>query len=192
MPDPLRTLLNRALESDDLAAIGTLVRDHPDLLHDPHRRPAITLARSVAAAELLLTLGAGVDTAAKWWAPGFYTRTVDLNVALLLLERGATLTIHAAAGLGLIDRIAAMLSADPSLVHAKGGDGCTPLHFSKDVATASLLLDHGAHIDARDEDHDSTPVQWLIGDVPQVVRFLLDRGAAPDIFLAAALGDRAL
>ena len=55
---------------------------------------------------------------------------------------------------------------------------------------AGMLLEHGARIDARDEDHDSTPAQWLIGEAPEVTRFLLDRGAAPDIFMAAALGER--
>jgi ankyrin repeat protein len=85
-----------------------------------------------------------------------------------------------------------MLDADPSLIDAKGCDACTPLHFARDVATARLLLERGARIDARDEDHDSTPVQWLIRDGRDVVRFLLGRGAAPDIFLASALGDRDL
>jgi hypothetical protein len=60
------------------------------------------------------------------------------------------------------------------------------------VAVAALLLDHGARIDARDEDHDSTPAQWLIGESPEVARFLLERGAKTDIFLAAALGDLAM
>jgi hypothetical protein len=66
------------------------------------------------------------------------------------------------------------------------------LHCAGTVAVAALLLDHGARIDARDEDHDSTPVQWLIGESPDVARFLLERGAKADIFLAAALGDVAL
>src|SRR4030095_8827105 len=82
--------------------------------------------------------------------------------------------------------------ADPALIDAKGCDACTPLHFSRDVATARLLLEHGARIDARDEDHESTPAQWLIGEAPDVVRFLLDRGAAPDIFIAAPPGDRSV
>jgi ankyrin repeat protein len=126
------------------------------------------------------------------WASGLYTRDVDPDVARQLVERGATLTVHAAAGIGLTDHLARMLDADPSLIDAKGGDACTPLHFSRDIATARLLLDRGARIDARDEDHDSTPVQWLIRDAPDVVRFLLDKGAGPDIFLATALGDRQL
>jgi hypothetical protein len=60
------------------------------------------------------------------------------------------------------------------------------------VTVAALLLDHGARIDARDEDHDSTPAQWRIGESPDVARCLLERGAKADIFLAAALGDLAL
>src|SRR5262245_55840492 len=130
-----------------------------------------------------------LQAVSEWWASGLHTREVDPQVARTLVERGATLTVHAAAGIGLTDHLARMLDADPSLIDAKGCDACTPLHFARDVATARLLLDRGARIDARDEDHESTPVQWLIRDAPDVVRFLLDRGAAPDIFLATALGD---
>ena len=101
-------------------------------------------------------------------------------------------TVHAAAEQGLVDRLRELLDADPSLIDAKGMDACTPLHFARTVEAAALLLERDARIDARDEDHESTPVQWLIRDAPDVVRFLLERGAAPDIFLAAALGDRGL
>jgi ankyrin repeat protein len=128
----------------------------------------------------------------EWWASGLHTRDVEPETARTLVDRGATLTVHAAAGIGLTDHLARMLDADPSLIDAKGCDACTPLHFARDVATARLLLERGARIDARDEDHDSTPVQWLIRDAPDVVRFLLDRGATSDIFLATALGDRNL
>jgi ankyrin repeat protein len=128
----------------------------------------------------------------EWWAPGFNTREIDAHLARQLVERGATVTVHAAAGLGLTDHLTRMLDADPSLIDAKGGDACTPLHFARNVETARLLLDRGARIDARDEDHESTPAQWSIREAPDVVRFLLDRGATPDIFLASALGDRDL
>jgi ankyrin repeat protein len=182
----------RALESDDVVAVEALLRDQPGLLNAPKVRPAVTAARSVATAERLLSLGAHVEAVGEWWASGMYTRAVAQDVGRLLVERGAALTVHAAAGLGLLDCLAEMLAADPSLIDAKGGDGCTPLHFSRDIATAKLLLEQGARVDARDEDHESTPAQWLIGDAPDVARFLLERGAAPDIFLATALGDRAL
>ncbi len=129
------------------------------------------------------------ELAGKFWASGFGADRVPVDVARRLVERGAPLSIHAAAAFGFDDHVAAQLSADPSLVHAKGGDGCTPLHFARDVRTAELLLAAGAAIDARDEDHDSTPAQWRIDKAPEVSRFLLERGASPDLFLAAALGD---
>jgi ankyrin repeat protein len=52
-----------------------------------------------------------------------------------------------------------------------------------------LLFDRGANIDARDDDHDSTPAQWRIGDAAEVARLLLAHGATADIFMAAGLGD---
>src|ERR1043165_7935110 len=100
--------------------------------------------------------------------------------------------VHEAARAGLVDELAGMLAADPSLIDAKGIDARTPLHCAGTVAVAALLLDHGARIDARDEDHDSTPAQWRICESPDVARYLLERGAKADIFLAAALGDLAL
>ncbi len=100
--------------------------------------------------------------------------------------------VHEAARAGLVDELSTMLAKDASLINAKGIDARTPLHCAGTVAVAALLLDYGARIDARDEDHDSTPAQWRIGESPDVVRFLLSRGAQADIFLAAALGDLAL
>jgi ankyrin repeat protein len=192
VPEQPYILLKHALEADDIVAAEAVIRAHPDLLNAPNARPAVTGARSVATADRLLSLGADVAAVGKWWAGGFGTRGVDTKVGRLLAERGAALTAHAAAGLGLTDHLEARLATDPSLIDAKGGDGCTPLHFARDVETARVLLDYGARVDALDEDHESTPVQWLIGDAQDVVRFLLERGAQPDIFLAAALGDRIL
>jgi hypothetical protein len=100
--------------------------------------------------------------------------------------------VHEAARAGLVESLAAMLAMDASLIDAKGMDARTPLHCAGTVEVAELLLDHGARLDARDEDHDSTPAQWRIGESPEVARFLLERGAKADIFLAAALGDLVL
>ena len=109
-----------------------------------------------------------------------------------MVEGRADQAVHEAALAGLTDKVAEMLAMDPSLIDAKGMDARTPLHCAGTVEVATLLLDHGARIDARDEDHDSTPVQWRISESPDVARFLLQRGAKADIFLAAALGDVAL
>jgi len=162
MATALRDLFLKCLRSESpLTNVEALVRDYPEL-------PEI--------------LG-------KSWESGFSTDHIPSAVARLLVSSGAPLSIHAAAAFGFIDSLASLLQADPSLIDAKGGDGCTPLHFSRDLATAEFLVSRGAYIDARDEDHDSTPAQWRIGKAPEVSRYLLEQGAAPDIFLAAALGD---
>src|SRR4051795_5835166 len=101
-----------------------------------------------------------------------------------MMQQNADQAVHEAAQAGLADKLAAMLAMDVSLIDAKGMDARTPLHCAGTVAVAALLLDHGARIDARDEDHDSTPAQWLIGESPEVARCLLERGAKADIFLA--------
>ncbi|HLK68529.1 MAG TPA: ankyrin repeat domain-containing protein [Bryobacteraceae bacterium] len=192
MPLPDRHLLIRALESDDRNAIAGLLPAHSDFLNVPDQRPLITWAQNRTTAQLLLEHGADVHTVGRWWASGFGTDKVRIEVADFLVERGAPLTVHAAAGLGLTDRLRKMLDSDPELVEAKGGDGCTPLHFARGLETAALLLERGARVDARDDDHDSTPAQWLIGRAPEVTRFLIEHGAAPDIFMATGLGDEAL
>lgn len=190
-----REQLRRAIESDDPAALEALDWARDSALDETAGcggRPPLALARSVEMAKALLARGASLDRLSETWAPGFSLRAVDQDVARHVLERGARLTVHAAAGLGLLDELERLLDGDPALVDAKGGDGCTPLHFARDEEVARMLLARGAKIDARDDDHDSTPAQWLIGDAPEVARFLLDQGATPDIFLAGALGDRAM
>jgi ankyrin repeat protein len=161
MVDP-RALVQKALQSDaPITTLEALIHEQPDL----------------------------TEAIGKSWADGFGTDQIPPPIARFLVDRGAKLSVHAAAGFGFTDSLAGLLRGDPLLVNAKGGDGCRPLHFARDVVTAQFLLDHGADIDSRDDDHDSTPAQWRVDKAPEVSRFLLDRGAAPDIFLAAALGD---
>ncbi|MGH9592580.1 MAG: ankyrin repeat domain-containing protein, partial [Bryobacteraceae bacterium] len=74
-------------------------------------------------------------------------------------------------------------------VHARGGDGQTPLHFASTIEIAEYLLAHGADIDARDIDHESTPAQYMVRDRQQIARYLVSRGCQTDILMAAALGD---
>ncbi|HEY7305121.1 MAG TPA: ankyrin repeat domain-containing protein [Bryobacteraceae bacterium] len=162
MNDSASDLLKKSLKSDSPEmAVEALVRNQPDL----------------------------PEAIGKCWANGFGTDHIPPAIARYLVANGAALSIHAAAAFGFTDHLANLLRGDPSLVHAKGGDGCTPLHFARDLPTAHILLEHGAEIEARDEDHNSTPAQWRIGKAPEVSRYLLDRGSSPDIFLAAALGD---
>lgn len=198
--ESVRDELSALIEADDRPGVDTLLDGHPEVqeaLRDPEfrwgGRPPLAAARSVETARRLLDRGARLEHVSRWWAPGFgVIKGVEADVGRHLVEQGAEVSPHAAAGLGLTHRLEEMIGADPDVVHAKGGDGCRPLHFARNLETARLLVEAGAELDARDEDHDSTPAQWLIGDAPDVARYLVDAGATPDIFLAAALGDRAL
>jgi hypothetical protein len=194
---PLATV-HRLVEADDLAGVSALLeRPRAELaavVSHSGISPAGIFAsvRSVGMADLLLENGLTVALVSAWWAPGFGLNRLPSEVAEHLVQRGAVLSPHAASALGLVERLRDLLDRQPDLVHAKGGDGCRPLHFSRDVPTTRLLLERGADIDARDDDHDSTPAQWRIGDAPEVTRFLLEHGARADLFMAAGLGDLGL
>jgi hypothetical protein len=116
-------------------------------------------------------------------------------VAERLLAAGAEPDACAAAAMDRADLLQRMLADDPARAHERGGDGQTPLHFARSTRVAELLLAAGADIDARDLDHRSTPAEWMLADGMdagrsrlEVARYLVERGASADIFLAAALG----
>ncbi len=99
----------------------------------------------------------------QWWAGG-YGVLDDCDPALVdfLVERGAVIDAHAAARLGKLPEPTDLVAADPEAVHARGGDGQTPLHFASTVDIAAFLLAHGAEIDALDVHHESTPAQYML------------------------------
>jgi hypothetical protein len=142
-----------------------------------------------ALVDVLLAAGANINQRSHWWAGGFHVLEDDHGLADFLIARGASLDTKSAAQLGRMDDLAALLAANPQSVHMRAGDGQTPLHVAPTVAIAEFLLEHGADIDARDVDHESTPAQYLVRSHPDVARFLVERGAHTDILLAAALGD---
>ena len=113
-------------------------------------RQALSSASPANAMQALLDEHPELPTAAsEAWADGFYCERIPPEIAALLVQRGAPLSPHAAAAFGFTDKLSAMLQADPSLVHAKGGDGCMPLHFARDIATAQLLLDQVPQLEHR-------------------------------------------
>jgi len=188
-----------AVEARDETRVRELVsRPHVRAhVNDPMfafgQRATHLAAKNERILEALVAAGADVNLKSDW-SNGPYTVLDNANedTARWLLAHGVALTPNAAARLGWLDDLKALVSADPALVHARGGDGQQPLHEAKTVAIAAFLLDHGADIDARCIDHKSTPAQYTLVDRPDVCRRLIERGATPDIFMAARLGDLAL
>jgi hypothetical protein len=189
-----------AVEAGDVDRVRELLRSHPDLVAAINApmfafdSPAVHVARTnLALLDLLLAHGADINARTSWERGGFgVLEQVSPGEAAPLIVRGARIDVWAAANLGMMSELAALIAGDPSLVHAKGGDGKRPLHFARTIEVARYLLEHGADIDACDDDHDSTPAQHLIGDRPEVAGFLVGQGARSDLLLAAALGDVAL
>src|SRR5437899_1697121 len=119
--------------------------------------PLITRVRTREMLDVLLEAGADINAKSRWWAGGFgLLHGAEPDLAAYAIQRGAIVDVHAAARLGMIGKLRELISADPALVHVRGGDGQTPLHFASTVEIANFLLDHGAHIDVRDRSEEHT------------------------------------
>jgi len=199
-PPDLVGALAAAVLAGDAARVRQLVQTNPELratLDDPMPGASFDGTALLTAVwrgnrdlvEALLEGGADINARSHWWAGGFGVLDHDGDLVPFLIARGATIDAHAAARMGRLDKLHELISADPALVHARGGDGQTPLHFAATVEAAAYLLDHGADIDARDIDHESTPAQYMVRDRQGVARYLVRRGCRTDILMAAALGD---
>jgi ankyrin repeat protein len=201
--DPVEAL-TAAIKANDAPLVRQVLARYPALkstLDEPlpnygFDAPAIVAAvhkENRAMIDALLDAGADINARSRWWAGGFgVLDSSGPELTPYLIEGGAYVDIHAAARLSMFDRVKELVEGDPALVHARGGDGQTPLHFASSVDIAGYLLDHGAEIDARDVDHESTAAQYMVGHWPrrpEVARYLIVRGAQTDILMAAALGD---
>lgn len=192
--------LAAAIESNDAMRVSELLELHPELkakLNHPMPGAAFGQTALLLAVQrtnrqmidVLLAAGADINGRSHWWAGGFGVLDDDRGLAPFLIDRGAIVDAHAASRMGMLDKLKKLVSANPGLVHARGGDGQTPLHFASTIEIAQCLLDHGANIDERDIDHESTPAQWMVRDRQKVARYLVARGCRTDILMAAALGD---
>ena len=193
--------LSAAVTSGDAGAVRAILERHPDVkatLDEPmpggsfdQQALLIAVGRgSRDVVDALLDAGADINVRSRWWAGGFSVlEAADPALVPHLIERGAEVDANAAAKLGMLEALDRLLAERPALVHARGGDGQTPLHVASTVAIAQLLLDRGADIDARDVDHESTPAQYLVRDHQDVTRYLITRGCQTDILMAAAVGD---
>jgi hypothetical protein len=189
----------KAFNADDAAAFRQLLERYPTLktkINEPvadFDSPLINHVRSKGMLDVLLDAGADINARSGWWAGGFgLLDCASPDLAAHAIERGAIVTVHAAARLGMLETLKDLIASDPARVHARGGDGQTPLHFASTVEIAGYLLDHGADIDARDIDHESTPAQYMVRSRPEIAKYLIRRGCKTDVLMAAAFGDKDL
>jgi ankyrin repeat protein len=154
--------LEKLAAANALSAVEKLLERRPQLVHYELAcwaegilsTPANRALREML--ELLLRIGARVPDVAKW-GRAYYFKHYDIGA--LLLERGMN-------------------------PNHRNWHRTTLLHdmaWEGDVRKAVLLLDHGADIDAVDDEFRSTPLgiasRW---GRREVVRLLLDRGADPN------------
>lgn len=185
-----------AFRRDDAEAVRTFLEANSDFkkaINEPvasFGAPAICGVKSREMLDVLLDAGADINARSDWWAGSFgLLDFASPELSEYAISRGAKLEPHSAARLGKISELREMLDNDPSLVHARGGDGQMPLHFASTIEIAELLLQRGADIDARDIDHESTAAQWMSGSRQEMARYLVEKGAHTDLLIAAALGD---
>jgi hypothetical protein len=196
--DPIAAL-HGAFAADNSVVVDRLLGRHPEIRAKinepigPFDSPAIIHVKSPRMLDVLVKAGADLNAKSHWWAGGFgLLHCVKPELAAYAIQRGAVVDVHAAARLGLFEELRLLINRDPTLVNARGGDGQTPLHFAANVEVATLLLENGADIDARDVDHESTPAQYMVGDRQDVLKHLVQKGCQTDILMAAALGDQVL
>jgi ankyrin repeat protein len=185
----------------DATALRHLLEQHPALrkrIDEPvfsFNAPAIVAyANDAAMVDAPLDFGADPNRRSDWWAGGFHAlHSATGEAAERLIAAGAVVDACAAAHLDRPELLAGLIADNPDRAHERGGDGQTPLHFARSRTVIDLLLDAGANIDARDVDHRGTPAEWMLDRRRgagrfELARYLVERGASTDIFLAAALG----
>lgn len=215
-----------AAASGDAAALRRLLERDPNLYRAEYcyTQPLRLAVREghLEAARVLLEAGAEAS-AAGLGGDDLVTvaRDRDHQAVARLLEdfrarRGSALPaaadhpIHDAAAGGDVERVRALLDAEPELVHRRDRAGGTPLHRAVAASArgaVALLLDRGADVHAL---HGSGPGSergyaaadfqpidlalwsgpwWNVRGDLETARLLVERGAAQDLVIAAALGD---
>src|SRR4051812_5247528 len=172
-PVPVLQQLISAFHQGDAPRLAELLAEHPEFrsrINQPLPEGAFGCTPLLfavqqgnrAMVEVLLDAGADINGRSQWWAGSFGVLDSPSPLTPFLLERGARVDIHAAARLGMFDKVKELLAQNPALVHARGGDGQTPLHFAASIEIAEYLLKQGADMDALDIDHESTPAQYML------------------------------
>ena len=165
--DDTQRRFQKLLNGDQIGEVASMLEERPDLALNPFAfwsegvlmMPAKRGARKMI--DLLMRYGAGVPDVSKW---GAWYYLWHYEVAAFLLDEGM----------------------DPNHMNCHHTSVLHDMAYKGDLKKAALLLDHGADVNAIDEEFRSTPLglaaRWGHQDM---VRLLLDRGADPDAAGAA-------
>ena len=190
-------MLCAAIRASDAGKAAQVLERYPELkaqLNEPLAGYGAGMQVIIAAVQrsdrksidVLLHAGADINARSHWWAGGIgVLDECSHEMAGFLIDRGAVLDAHSAARLGILEKLRDLVTADPGVVRARGSNGQTPLHFASSVEIAAYLLDHGAEIDARDVDHESTAAQYMVGIQPRRPEVAIDQQHPPSYFRQA-------
>jgi hypothetical protein len=150
------------VDKDDLTEVESHLKVRPDLALNEDAfwgegilcMPAKGGSRLMV--ELLMLYGARVPDVSKWGKQYYFKRQ---EMAAFLLEKGM----------------------NPNHMNWRRFTLLHDMAFTGDVAKAGLLLEHGADINALDDEYQSTPLGYAAHwGRPEMVALLLDRGADPN------------
>ncbi|MGH9949221.1 MAG: sigma-70 family RNA polymerase sigma factor [Pyrinomonadaceae bacterium] len=207
--DNVRRLLFQAAEGDAKGIARSLETDsslvnktgqHPFWGGEPQALHVAAEWGRRDAVELLLQKGAdpnGANVKYDGWSPLHLAIHQDhapaghAEIVRILIDYGARIDIWAAAAMGNEEVVEGILMSEPELIHARGPNEASPLHFAATVEIVELLLEKGADAKALDK-YGKTPARTIqsYGDRrKKAAMYLLDRTGEWDIFAACAVGD---
>jgi ankyrin repeat protein len=165
------------LTQREFAVTATGSTTHQDFFQFIQRNDGAEVERLLAQDAALLE-ATGADGLGPIMVATYYGAQ---DVIDLLIARGGSVDVFAAAALGRTDRLHELLRGDASLVHRYSPDGWTALHlaghFGQTESTA-LLLEGGADIGAVARNRERNPLHSaLSGRRGETARLLVDRGA---------------
>lgn len=155
-PSTGQAALLAAIKTGDVAGVGRLLDEHPDLVAVP-----------------------GQDGDTPLLLAAYYRAD---EIVQMLVERGAPVSVFEAAAIGDVQRVRRMLDDQPELASSFSHDGWTPLHLASHfgrLAVVELLLARRAEVNARSKNAlANTPLHAaLAGGHGRTARRLVEEGA---------------
>lgn len=138
-----------------------------------------------AVVKLLLDAGADIDAQDKEGCSVLHRACYigHLDVVKILLERGANVHITDAADDSLLLELGIGVNCADNLQNSRTGN--TPLHlaalFNERTDIATLLLDHGANVNAQNNIQATPLALALESKNEKIIKLLTDQGADPSI-----------